>query len=304
MLFLTHRLHVNSGFCRDILRYLGTTPSSKNQEDGPRFLIAGVNLSVADIRDVKPENRTVAHWRVLLDWDLQSQRPYVIVDPYDPRGLLYLSRGEYLLQSRVSLANDLTLMVIARPGDQRPVPSSQNSPPRKGVGFNSTQYFRNRANRLAWKDFVRLRRFSVMNVKVKDGMVSVSPMNIERAVIVWTRQLFHYSGVTAPERRLSGLFILTRTLRIVLLNNGVEHLAKRLKVALFAVYSYLSGNPLKTTQDLGFRIRLRSGLPAMIPSNYRKLIRDGNLTWIRIWVSIFKYLPGASSSNARPGNCL
>jgi hypothetical protein len=286
MLFLTHRFHVNAGYLGGILRNFGTSPFLMNQDNGPLYTIAGTSMSVADIRGMKPETRTVAHWRVLVDWDLQSQRPYVIVDPYDPRGLLYLSRGEYLLQSRVSLANDLTLMVIARPGDLRPVPSSQNSPPRKEVPFSSTQYFRNRANRLAWKDFVRLRRFSVMNVKVKDGMVSVSPMNIERAVIVWTRQLFHYSGVTAPERRLSGLFILTRTLRIVLTNNGVEHLAKRLKVALFAVYSYLSGNPLKTTQDLGFRIRLRHGLPAMIPANYRKLIRDGNLMWIRIWVSI------------------
>jgi hypothetical protein len=68
--------------------------------------------------------------------------------------------------------------------------------------------------------------------------------------------------------------------------NGIGQTAKYLKVALFAVYSYLSGNPLKSTVALGFGIRLRSGLPLLIPVEFRRLIRNGDLKWIRIWVSI------------------
>jgi hypothetical protein len=125
------------------------------QNDDPKYLIAGSPVSVADILDMKPENRTIAHWRVIADWDVQAQRPYVIIDPYDPRGLLYLSRGEYLLQSRVSMTNELTLIVVARPGDKPPQPLSQNSPrssKNKFDGpFKSVKYFQNRANRLTWK---------------------------------------------------------------------------------------------------------------------------------------------------------
>lgn len=272
------------------IRVFSSTISACNQNGNsePRYLIAGSPVSVADVREMKAESRTVAHWQLVVDWDLQAQRPYVIVDPYDPRGLLYLSRGEYLLQSRVSLANDLTLIVVARPGSKPPTPISQNSPHLKsdGVPFSSARYFQNRANRLTWKEFKRLRHFAAMNVRIVDGMVSVSPKNIERAVIVWTRQLFHYSGVTAPERRLSSLFSLTRTLRLHIQSNGLPFVVKRLKIALFAVYSYLSGNPLETTESLGMRIRLSHGLPRFIPRDSRLLIRKGDLKWIRIWVSI------------------
>jgi hypothetical protein len=283
--FITNSLSVTLGSFAGMLRTFSTTPILNQDGRDTVYNIAGSSVSVADIRGMKPEARTVAHWRVIVDWDLQGQRPYVIVDPYDPRGLLYLSRGEYLLQSRVSLANDLTLMVVARPGDHPPVPSSK-IPPLSVGRQSSTSFFHNRSNRLAWKDFVRLRRFTISNVKVRGGMVIVSPESIERAVIVWARQLFHYSGVTAPERRLPGLYNLARTLRKTLLCNGAPILLKRLKIALFAVYSYLGGNPLKTTEALGLRVRLSNGLPSMIPASHRKLIRDGNLMWIRIWVSI------------------
>jgi hypothetical protein len=283
-------LTLASSALRDISIRTFRSTSFLNQNDDPKYLIAGSPVSVADILDMRAENRTIAHWRVIADWDVQAQRPYVIVDPYDPRGLLYLSRGEYLLQSRVSMANELTLIVVARPGDKPPQPISQNSPlTSKSSGeniFKSSNYFLNRANRLTWKEFKRLRHFASMNVKLKDGMVTVSPNNIERAVIVWTRQLFHYSGVTAPERRLSSLFSLTRVMRSNLTNNGLSFLAKRLKIGLFAVYSYLSGNPLNSTESLGLRIRLAHGLPAYIPKDMRQEIRKGNLMWIRIWVSI------------------
>jgi hypothetical protein len=284
--FATVSVSIWKGPLAGMLRPFSTSPILNQDRKETVYVVAGSTVSVADIRDMKAESRTVAHWRIIVDWDLQAQRPYVIVDPYDPRGLLYLSRGEYLLQSRVSLANDLTLMVVARPGDLPPVPSSQNSPLLKKGHQGSTSFFQNRSNRLSWKEFVRLRRFATLNVKVRDGMVIVSPDSIERAVIVWARQLFHYSGVTAPERRLPGLYALARTMRTVLRNNGALILTKRLKIALFSVYSYLSGNPLKTTEALGLRIRLTNGLPVMIPTAHRKLIREGNLMWIRIWVSI------------------
>jgi len=289
MQILFTSIHATCSFARDISIKAFSSSSILYQNDEPRYLIAGLPVSVADIRDMKAENRTVAHWRTIVDWDIQAQRPYVIIDPYDPRGLLYLSRGEYLLQSRVSLHNELTLIVVARPGDKPPTPISQNSPSSpKGVRepFKSSVYFQNRANRLTWKEFKRLRHFAQMNVKMVDGMVSVSPKSIERAVIVWTRQLFHYSGVTAPERRLSSLFSLTRVLRSNLTNNGLPFVCKRLKIGLFAVYCYLSGNPLASTDALGLRVGLAHGLPRYIPKDMRLLIRSGDLKWIRIWVSI------------------
>jgi hypothetical protein len=71
-----------------------------------------------------------------LDWDRQAGKLYVIVDPLDPEGLLYLSEKEYHRERLVAISNDVTLEVLARPGSKRPTPDSHqtddtspNSPP-------------------------------------------------------------------------------------------------------------------------------------------------------------------------------
>jgi len=267
-----------------------TKPNANESSSDPlRWLIAGVSLSFQEIQAVSPLDRSIAMWAVLVDWDLQRQRPYVIVDPYDPEGLLYLSRTEYLAQMKVCASNDLTLVVVARPGSKRPEPelpaSSQNSPP-LGVPFDSKAYFQDKTNRLTWRAFLSLRNFVSRNIKMKDGMVTVSPTTVIRTGMLWARQLLHYMSVKVPEFRLEGINPFCRNLAAITQNNGPAFLVKRLKVAMFAVYSYLAGNPLETTEPLGIRIRLRSGLPEVIPRAYRDLIRRGEMKWIRFWLSM------------------
>jgi hypothetical protein len=93
--------------------------------------------------------------------------------------------------------------------------------------------------------------------------------------------------VKSPERRLSGFLFLTRHLQTLLSHNGVGYTAKRLKIYLFCLYSFIAGNPLQSTQELGFRVRLTGGLPKVIPPTLRREIREMNLVWIRIWASLF-----------------
>jgi hypothetical protein len=70
-----------------------------------------------------------------IDWDRQAGKLFVIVDPLDPDGLLYLTEKEYKHESLIAISNDLSLEVLARPGSKRPQPTeflspdrSQNSP--------------------------------------------------------------------------------------------------------------------------------------------------------------------------------
>jgi len=70
-----------------------------------------------------------------VDWDRVNGGQYAIVDPADDTGILYLSEKDYKIQVRVSLSQDLSLIVLARPGDTKEQPSrgsssstSQNSP--------------------------------------------------------------------------------------------------------------------------------------------------------------------------------
>jgi len=61
---------------------------------------------------------------------------------------------------------------------------------------------------------------------------------------------------------------------------------KYLKISLFALYSYISGNPLKSTVPLGIGIRLSHGLPCSLDKDLRLLIRQGKIQPIRILASV------------------
>jgi len=73
----------------------------------------------------------------------------------------------------------------------------------------------------------------------------------------------------------------------LLKNNGQMALVLHFKIALFALYSYISGNPLTSTYALGIGMRLdRSGLPLAWGPTLRRLIREGNMDYIRLMASL------------------
>lgn len=268
------------------------------------YLVAGQTLTLTQVKQVPAVNRTIQHWAVLVDWDLHRQRPYVVVDPYDPQGLLYLSRTEYLSQLKVWASNDLSVLVIARPGSVKPDPvstdastapqadPSQNSPPFGSYFDQKESPFKrgplgDRSSRLSWKAFLDLRKYVLRNVSKKEGMVSESAESIARTVYLWGRELLHYAEVKNPGRRLSVFTPLVKHLQTLLRHNGSLYTVKRLKIYLFTLYSYVLGSPLDTTEPLGIRVRLSNGLPSFLSAQVRAEIRRGDLAIIRVFASIF-----------------
>ena len=112
-----------------ITRNLHTTYSLAREA----FVINGVEMTREQVLQTRPIERSVAHWLVLVDWDLWETKPFVVVDPYNPNSLLYLTQADYLSLGKICASNDLTFLVVASPVTKRPVPvdpsSSQNSPP-------------------------------------------------------------------------------------------------------------------------------------------------------------------------------
>lgn len=269
MLIFTRNLHVS--------RVL-------NQE---RFLVNGVEMSREQVLETKPIKRSVAHWLILVDWDLYESKPFVVVDPYNPNSLLYLTQADYLSLGKICASNDLTLLVVASPGTKRPVPHdpnySQNSP--LPVGFESRW---SRGSKTSWKTFLDLRNKVLTGVPlVKDStMVSERSDTIAKTVLVWTAQLLHYIEVKNPGRFPVLLLPLIKHLRTLLKNNGQMVAVKYLKISLFVLYSYISGNPVSSTHPLGLPIRLRNGLPASFSKELRDMIRSGNLPIIRLMASL------------------
>jgi hypothetical protein len=261
-----------------------------------RFAINGIEMTRSDVLKVHPAERSVAHWAVIVDWDLQRTRQYVVVDPMDPTGLLYLNHAEYLSQMKVCASASLMLIVVARPGSQRPVPilsslnssasnddSSQNSP--WGVLIESKW---SRASKTSWKQFVTLRnRISRLANRKEDSMMaSESHETIARTVYVWVSQLAHWAEVKNPGTYIRYFIPLVLHLEKLLRHNGQMEAVKYLKVSLFTLYSYISGNPLKSTVPLGIGIRLSHGLPCSWDKDLRLLIRKGKMQPIRILASL------------------
>jgi len=65
-----------------------------------QYEVDGLLLSKSDVKSIPATERTVLHWRILVDWDLTHQRPFVVIDPFDPTGLLYLTSHEYTVHTR------------------------------------------------------------------------------------------------------------------------------------------------------------------------------------------------------------
>lgn len=268
-----------------------------------KYLINGVEMTREQILEIRPSLRTVAHWLVLVDWDLMETRHYCVVDPFSPTSLLYMNQADYLSLGRTCVSNDLPLLVVATPSAKRPSPVkagdegkkaisslapetdpfSQNSP--LPVGFETKW---TKASRISWKTFLDFRTKVRKGVPTVKGstMVSESPKTIAQTVLLWGRELLHYTEVKNSGGFLELLTPVARHLSTLLLHNGAGGCIKHLKVCLFVLYTFMSGNPLKCSVPLGWGIRLTKGLPSYWPRALRDMIRSGNLPVIRVIASI------------------
>lgn len=256
------------------------------------YLINGQEKTRSQVEKVDPLNRTVAEWQLLVDWDLHRTHNFIIVDPLNPETLLYLNRKEYLAHWKICASNELQLILVADQRTARPVPVSSDSNPHSqnspwGGGKFESKWSRN--SKSMWKTFLLLRQnvAKVVNRSRSDSkMVSETKDSIVRTIYVWASQLAHYVELKNPEAVVGYFDTLTTHYSKILQHNGQMALVLYLKVSLFALYSYIAGNPLSTTVPAGTGIRLTNGLPSCWPKELRKLIREGNLSYIRLMASL------------------
>lgn len=287
---------------------------------GPKFDVNGVEMTRDQIRSLDPAQRTIAHWLVLVDWDLQRLRPYVIIDPYDPSGLLYLNSAEYLVQARTLASSNVPFIVVCRPGTGKPVPTKTPPIGEDRIGVEDAVYcfdpdrsakanFRKRGRLLrylaepagtrsemptgwskaTWREFMDLRKWISKNAPWGKGeTVKVNDGNIMGLLMMWGREVLHYLDYKSPGSRLQQLIPLIQHLQTLLRHNGPAFTISRLKISLFCLYSYVGGNPVTSAQltELGHRIRLRGGLPAFFSEGVRRSIRHGSHNQVRLYASI------------------
>lgn len=250
-----------------------------------------------------------------VDWERVEAGQYAVVDPVNPGVILYLSEQDYIVMVRVAITSNRTLKVLAHPGDSPDASSndpntpSQNSPAPDtfahpyldGLAYGNQKIGTAKARHRLQTMFnsvlstFRHKERVVSNIGVKTlektSMIILTSRNTMQWVTSWTNQLHWWlkgrpmSTVAMAERNTFGQRVLK-----LLRHNGSTALIARMKISLFAVNSYLAGNRLVSTQNVGMRVQLRSGLPAILPLYVRNGIRSLDRAYIHMWASVlFSY---------------
>jgi hypothetical protein len=119
-----------------------------------------------------------------IDWDRQGGSLFVVVDPLDHEGLLYLSEKEYKDLVRIALSNDAMVEVLARPGSKRPVENTTGAQS-KSSSFSPPLPRRTRLQRR----FISSLGKMFPKFSEEDGMVSLYQGNLVKVVIRWASTL-------------------------------------------------------------------------------------------------------------------
>jgi hypothetical protein len=272
-----------------------------------KYLVGdGLLMTKTDIQMMEPTERTITQWRVLVDWDLVKQRPFVIVNPMDQSGLLYLTQKEYLAQAKVSASTDLPFLTICQVGTKKPTPHTSSTPESSNKRPPFWGSFKGRNHRetvAAWTQFTNLRsKIHALVTKLQRGdkMVSENSQTISRTMLVWALHLAHYAEVEKPGRVPALIGPYTVYLSKLLRNNGQMAVVMHLKVALFALYTYVAGNPLTSTYALGSPMMLYHGLPAAWGPQLRNAVRTGGIRWIRLMASLLNIYRAMDAPHKAP----
>lgn len=246
---------------------------------------------------------------------------FVVVDPMDPDGLLYLTRREYFELMKVQASVQDPLIILARPEDvitkggksdddtPSASPSQGGSKPSSStslvgsVGPSKREYHTS-----AFQEARRNPLYSFSTL-LDPTDFSVSKVTGRGATGRKLRHLIEDWGKTLSLRLGYGLSnpSITRDLHTVGLyfqkiwaHEGPSGAVTRMKVTVYCINSYIAGSPLQKTHHLGADVSLIHGLPALLPLAVRQKIRARDTKAIRLWVSVLSLYKGIGGYSTIP----
>jgi hypothetical protein len=214
-----------------------------------------------------------------LDWD-RIFTHYAVIDPVDPRGVLYLTEREYASLLKVALSTETSILVIARPGDEPPADYEEKKikdlskiSPRTPTQFMSPKYWRS--------------LFLPYVVTQNDStMVRIDKTSLVRLVRGYSVNLAAYAGLKLGSSYLNSVKHFIKSSQHILEHNGINMYIRTLKITRLCLESYLAGTR-SNPHELGVPLRLnKAGIPVWLPNPVRQMFVNRNKVWIRVWFSI------------------
>jgi len=211
------------------------------------------------------------------DWD-RVMTHYAVIDPVDPKGVLYLTEREYTSMLKVALSTETAILVIARPGDEPP--QDYHEKVTKDLSKISPL---TKAQILQSKFW----RSTLSQYHVQDSnMVEVDSERIIRLVSSYSILVASYSGVKLGLTLKKSIRHFATYSSCYIKSSGINAYIIRLKLTKLALELYLAGSRIDT-RDLGQSLRLsKGGLPSWLPLQARQAFLNRSIVHIRFWLSL------------------
>jgi len=211
------------------------------------------------------------------DWD-RVMTHYAVIDPVDPKGVLYLTEREYTSMLKVALSTETAILVIARPGDEPP--QDYHEKVTKDLSKISPLTKAQILSSKFWRS--TLSRYQVQD----SNMVEVDSERIVRLVSSYSILVASYSGVKLGLTMKNSIRHFATYSSCYIKSSGINAYILRLKLTKLALELYLAGSRIDT-RDLGQSLRLsKGGLPTWLPLQARQAFLNRSIVHIRFWMSL------------------
>lgn len=228
-----------------------------------------------------------------ISWAEHNKKGYVIRDPMSPDDLLYLSEGEYKKLVRIAISNETTLDVIVTPKDtpvtvQNRFPSlSKDNSEKSPFSFGERGFPR---------DFIIN---LIPGWKLKESMIEIE-RNFGPFLPIYYKNIISWLGHKSSRVNYQLMLRLGNFFNVIFKTRGINQVILIMKISSIVILQYIGGNPMENTEELGQRVKLIHGLPAHLPSNFRRLIRSGNVLYQRIFITLYHSYKGLKGVYGSP----
>lgn len=246
---------------------------------------------------------SIAERRRTLDRDIWKLRPFVIQDPSDSEGILYLSEPEFHKYQGICLSNRIPLIIIAR-NDTNPSLIGRDSDQGSDEGSSDSTSGSSATKSQAKKTFESVSKLKASPTNILklvgsihevggDLLARLDHRNVDQLYRKYITKVCFWTYGRHSVTRFRQAITFSNRVASILRSSGPMGVVLRLKVSLIALNAYVGDCPLKSTHDLGAFVRLtKDGIPQWLPQPARACIKNKDLNTIRMWASILNTYKG------------